>query len=658
MSNFSIGISGLTAAQRALEVIGNNIANAATEGYHRQRIELSPEASVRQGSLLFGRGVNVESVTRIIDNLLDKEILRQRSSLEQVGRELVTLRTVETALGELSTEDGGLNAAIDRFFNSLQDLSAHPADVVWENQAVSDAEAMAGQFRTLGEFLATLETQIRLETENAVESVNALTSQIAELNDKIQQVEVGGGHANNLRDQRDKFISDLADLISVETQARAYGVVDVVVAGVPVVMGAATMELEAGLNESAELGISIAGAANYQTDVTGGKIGGLLSLRNTLVSDLHSDLNSLASAIVEQINKHHVQGVGSAGAFTELTGWRMTSENLADLGSDVSDGVIYIRVTNTSTGAITRNAITIDKSADSLTSIAADISAVTGLSASVANSKLNISADTNYKFDFLPAVLSSPTASTLTGSPPTISVSGIYTGSANDTFTFTVSGTGSVGNSTLGLVITDGSASTVATVNVGAGYAAGDKLDIGNGIKIALTTGSLNDGETFAVDAFADTDTSGVLSTVGMNTFFSGSGADDIAVCSAISSSPARLATSLGADSSATGMVDNANALRMAGVKDQTLSSLSSLSCGDFYRKVVTEVGQKIVVRDMREDNIRQIVENLGSRQSEISGVDINKEAAELLIYEQMFQAMAKYINTVQLSMSSLMELL
>jgi len=331
----------------------------------------------------------------------------------------------------------------------------------------------------------------------------------------------------------------------------------------------------------------------------------------------------------------------------------MTNEpDLADLDWPVTDGNVYVRVIDTSTGEVTRSAITVDASSDTISSLAAKFDAVAGLSASVVSSRLVITADSGYKFDFLPSVLSAPTASTLTGTPPTVSVSGIYTGTTNDTFTFTVSGTGSVGNATLQLVVRDSGDNTIATLDVGSGYAAGDKLDLGNGIKIALSAGTLNDGETFEVEAFADTDTSGVLAALGINTFFSGSGASDIAVHQDISASPGRVATALGA-----GMTDNVNILRMAGLREQTVSDLDSLTCGDFYRRMVTDIGQKISVRQMRKDNLNQIIQNLTTRQSEISGVDINEEAANLLVFEQMFQAMAKYIATVQSSLASVVEL-
>ncbi len=656
MSDYSIGLSGLSAAQKALDVIGNNIANAATEGYHRQRIDLTPAYSSQEGSILFGGGVDIAGINRMIDSLLEEEIYRQGSLLEQISTELSTLRRVENAFGELSTENGGLNAAIDNFFNSLRELSAHPGEIVWQNNAVSAAETMAGQFRTLGEFLTSLETRLRLEAENIVERINTLTSQIAELNDDIEQIEIGGGKANNLRDQRDQYIKEISELIGIQIQSRDYGVVDVSVGGISIVIGASSLGLEVGLNDSSLLGISAAGAYNYDSTVEGGQLGGLLSLKNEIVSDINDDLDSLAAAIVQQINQYHVQGVGSQGSFTNLTGWRMTSESLADFEPAVSDGSIYIRVTNTSTEVVTRSKIDIDASSDTLSTIATAISAVTGLTASVVSSKLSIQADTNYKFDFLPAVLSSPKGSTLNlngSSPPTVSVSGIYTGTTNQTFTFTVSGTGSVGNGSLQITVKDGSNNTVTTVDVGSGYAAGDELDAGNGLKIALTTGDLVNGDSFQVDAFGNTDTSGVLTAVGINTFFSGSSAVDIAVCSEISATPARIATALGSE-----MTDNTNISRLAELKDEAVSSLSLLSPGEFYRRLVTDIGQTYSVKKMREDNLEVMVQNLANQRSEISGVDINEEAAQLLIFEQMFQAMAKYISTIQSSIDSIMNLL
>ena len=655
MNSFDIGISGLKAAQEALGIVGNNIANAATDGYHRQRINLAPAYASQVGTVLLGGGVDVIGFTRMIDGLLEKEILRQQSLMEQTSQELATLRTVESMFAELSSGTG-LSAAIDDFFNALQDLSAHPGEAIWQNQAVAAAETMTAQFRMLGDFLDKLQAQLRFEAENTVEQINVLAGQIAELNKKIVKIEIGGGQANNLRDQRDQRIAELSELVGLETQQREYGAVDVSISGIPVVANTTTITLEADLTESGKLGISVAGAFNYKTNIQGGRLGGLLSLRNELVSDIRTDLNSLANEIIQQMNQHHVQAVGSEGRFTQLTGWGMPSENLADFNSPVTDGNIYLRVTNTSTGEVTRTAVAVDASADSLTTLAAAISAITGLTASVSSSKLNISADTYYEFDFLPAVLPGPTAAVLTGTtPPTISVSGIYTGTQNDTFTFTVSGAGLVGNGALQLEVKDngGAGDVIATLNIGSGYAAGDELDIGNGIKVSVGAGDFAAGDNFEIDAFADADTSGVLAAVGLNTFFSGNSAMNIAVSSEISDTPGRIATALGAD-----MTDNANALRMAAAKDQAVSNLNSLTIPEFYRRLATGIGQLISVRQMRQDNTEVVVQNLNNQQSELSGVDINDEAARMLLFEQMFRAMAKYLNTVQSSLEAVMEIL
>jgi flagellar hook-associated protein 1 FlgK len=113
------------------------------------------------------------------------------------------------------------------------------------------------------------------------------------------------------------------------------------------------------------------------------------------------------------------------------------------------------------------------------------------------------------------------------------------------------------------------------------------------------------------------------------------------------------VAASLGAE-----MTDNANAQRMAELQDQALSSLGNMSPAEFYDQLVTDMGQQISLKGLQVDNIEVVVLNLSNQQSDVSGVDINEEAAKLLIYEQMFQAMAKYLSTVQSSLYAVMEIL
>ncbi|MHC5074816.1 MAG: flagellar hook-associated protein FlgK [Planctomycetota bacterium] len=653
MDSFSIGLSGLEVAKNALDIIGNNVANAATPGYHRQRVDISPEYLVNMGGYIQGGGVNFEGISQEIDVFLEMELLRQRSVLGQVSKELSALQTIETAFGELSGSSG-LNATINEFFFSLRELSAHPVEVIYQHQVLASAETLAAQFRVLGNTLADLQSKMALEAENTIQEANALFAQIAELNGKIQEVEITGGQAHNLLDQRDQLVSDLSELVGVTTNKVDNGVVNLVVAGIPVVTGTDYITLEVALVSEDTLGISIEGAENYSSDVQGGKLGALFSLHNEKITQISDDLDSLVSEIIQQVNQIHVQGVGSYGSFIDLNGWSVSDEDLADFDPPISDGAFYIRVIDTTTGQITRNRIDVDVSTDTLTTIAAAISTVTGLSASVASSQLRIQADSGYEFDFIPALLEGPTNSNLTaGSPPAVTVSGIYTGSVNQTYTFTVSGTGSVGNGTMQIEARNGAGELVSTLNVGAGYVAGDKLTIENGIEISLSTGDLNDLDTFEIDTFANTDTSGFLAAAALNTFFSGNNASNITVSEDISNSPDRIATSLGPD-----MTDNGNVDRLVDLQETSAGALNSLTFNDFYRKLVTDIGQEITLAQMRDDNGRILMKEYLNQRDQISGVDINDEAARMLIFEQMFEAMAKYLEQVQKAIYTIMEII
>ncbi|MCX5645685.1 MAG: flagellar hook-associated protein FlgK [Phycisphaerae bacterium] len=653
MSNFSIGLSGLNAAQTALDVIGNNVANAATEGYHRQKIELSPSTYGQSGS-----GVNVAGVTRMVDALLESEILRQQSSSGQVSQELSLLSTVETTLGEF-TGSGGLNATIDTFFDSLASVAANPLEPVPRNDTISSAQALTSEFRRLGSSLKDMGDQIVLETQNVMDSINLLTTQIAELNGKIQSVEIsqGQGGANNMCDQRDQLIGELSGLVGVETQQREHGIVDVSIAGIPVVTGSVVLSLAVGLDAGGTLAVSVGGADGSHLDVAGGQLGGLLALKNDLLGGVQTELDTLVKAIVDGVNRIHVQGLGQEGSFQELAGSSVAGTDLADLGGQVTDGTFYIRVTNTATGEVQRHAVEVKVSGatpDTLTSVAARIDSIGGLSASVSSARLCLVADQGYTFDFLPAALPEPTATSFTAaSAPTVAVSGIYDGDKNHVFTFTAVGSGSVGNGSLRLDVRDDAGDLVGTVNVGDGYAAGDVIKLSNGLKIAVGMGGLNAGDSFQVAAFATTDTSGFLAAAGMNTFFSGASASEMRVCSDVLDSPDRIAAAFGPD-----LTDNTGAQQLVALRDEPMASLAGMTPGEYYQRTVANLGQEVALRQSRQKNAEAMLQNLQKQRSDLSSVNINDEAALLLVYQQMFQAAAKYLSTLQATMTTLMDMI
>lgn len=339
-------------------------------------------------------------------------------------------------------------------------------------------------------------------------------------------------------------------------------------------------------------------------------------------------------------------------------GREMIDQDLADFNPPVTDGKIYIRIIDEATGEITRSSIDVDASADTLSDIASRFDDLTGVNASVISGKLHIAAESGYKFDFIPAVLSEPTTSSLTGTAsPT--VSGIYTGAINQTFTATVVGSGQIGlTDGLSLEIRDGSGNLVTRLNVGAGYAAADsqnaqKLEIADGIYVSFNSGTLNDGETFTVEALGNSDTSGLLSATGINTFFLGTDASNITINPNILSDPSRIATSIGPE-----MNDSKNIIRMAELATQDWDGLENKSPSEYFKGIISLLGQQISLKDMEHSNLTSLLQNLANQQDSVSGVNINDEAAQMLVFERMFQATGKYIQTVKSTMDTVMQLI
>lgn len=677
MGGYDIGLSGIQAAQNALDIIGNNIANAATEGYHRQEVDLRPTDEVYINGILIGQGVEFEGINRLIDKLLEDEIIRQESSLSQISRELEALMTMESAFAELTTS--ALSTAMDEFFNAMQELSTNPKDVNLQRLVISGAESLSNQLRSLGTIVSTLEDQTYTEAQDKIERVNLLAAQIADLNSRIRSYEVTGENTANLLDQRDQLIADLGQLVGIKTYAREYNVVDVTVGDTALVIETVSSELEVGLvlnGDNYDIGIRTVGADMYSTSLSGGSLGGLFSLRNEIIRDVSNKLDTLAQKIVNETNKCHIQGVGSAGSFTSLTGWTMLTSAVSDFVPPVTSGTIYVRLTAPD-GTVMRHEIAVDASegGDTLTSIMNKFAAIEGLddNTCINAGQLQIVADSGYSFDFLPGVLSSPSSyvpDPLAGAgagadeaAPTISISGLYTGSLNQTYTCTVnttpaSGTLAVGSGAMVVEVQNSSAVTVATINIGEGYVPGTIVEIEDGAKISfgsngISPGYFNDGDVFTLSALSDSDTSDFLAAVGINCFFSGVDATSIGVCSAISDSGARIAVSCSVE-----MTDSRNASLMAGIGDVARSELNGLTLKEYYRELATDVGNQISVMQMRHDNTAGVLRNLSNQRDATSGVDINEEATKMLVFERMFQAMAKYINVISDTLDSLITII
>ncbi len=661
MAGLEIGISGLSAAQNALDIIGNNIANAATEGYHRQNPDLRPKADVFTNGVLVGQGVDMAMIKRNVNYLLETEIMEQESTLEQLTRELDSLKTMESAFGEMTTS--ALSTTIDNFYSSLHNLSEKPSDVVYQSEVVSTAKTLSAQLQNLGKIVSDLEDNTYNESRNLISDINTYATQIADLNKLIHRAMVKGENPNNMLDERDKIIAEMNELVGVTTYQRDNGVFDVSVGNIPLVTGSFASEVEVGLvvnGSNYDLGLAPKDSGIYDTEITGGQLGGLFSMKNDILRDVADKLDNLAQNIIYSMNDLHVQGVGSHGSFESLQGWTLTTTNLDEMEPPITNGgELFIRVIDASGNAY-RDSITVSTS-DTISDVITDIEATfPELNAAIVADKLQISVDTSafpgYKFDFLPGVLSAPNSSTLTGGgggelPPVVEVLGNYTGTSDETYTFTVTGSadGYIGTGDLRLLVQDSGGGTVANVNIGSGYEIGSHIEIDKGIKIALKANGSEPGyvrvapaQDFTVEAISDSDTAGILSSTGLNAFFIGTSATSIEVVDAIENDFSLIAVSRNV-----GGVDNNNVRAMAQLGDTADADMNNLTPKEYYRTLTTDIGQQISLTELKQENSLGIWRSLKQQRDDVSGVDMNDEASKMLVYERMFQGMAKYMNTV-----------
>jgi flagellar hook-associated protein FlgK len=650
MSNLSIGLSGLIVAQRAIEIAGTNIANASTEGYHRQTPVISPVSmDITYGPVI--GGAEITAVRRAMDGLLEREILRNQPLQGQLTQELMTLQAVESSLGQLGSQ--GLTAALTQFFGDMRELAAQPQSSAQLQQTVWSAEALAEQFHNLGSFLTESANSLKTEAQDVVSQVNQLTGRIADLNEQILAAVNRGGSANLLADQRDQLVRELSEIIPIQTNSLAQtGSRDIMAWGAPLVTGAHATELTLGMNSAGKLGVSMKDSSLVETNVSGGRLGALIGLRNNVITQLSDQLDTLANQVITSVNRLHVQGVGSSGAFEELTSGPVGSGVLSDSLPQVEAGSFWVRVTKTATGEVSRYEIYLDPAEDTLADVAARLYDVDHLTALVADSRLKIKADDGYTFDFRPGVEAQPTSSNLTGTAaPTIS--GNYSGSENTTYTFTIQGTGQVG-------ITDGLAlkvysggELVNTLSIGSGYAAGQRLAVADGVYVALSLGTLTDGQQFTVEALAQSDSTGFLAAAGINTLFAGSSALTMSVSEEVLADATLLAVS-----ASPGGSDNLNALAMANLEDRKQAALGQLTPAEHLQFFISSIGQRVALAKSRQESSSQIIQQLENQRNGVSGVDINEEAAKLMMLERLFQACSKVINSQDQTLEYLMDMM
>ncbi len=314
LTALNAGKTSLITNQKSIEIVGNNIANVNTEGYSRQRAELSSIPAVNFGDFFVGQGVTVTDVERDYDVFINRQL--QEKSIDY-GEELGKSNSLAELERVFNVSEENLASEIDRFFDAWQQLSTNPGGLVERDMVIQRGQLLGDAFKNTYDEVDNIRNNINNSILSEVDSINEKLKQIAETNDRIYQVEVSGQTANAARDQRDLLVQDLSQTLGIQTYTDGRGMLAVQLpGGLPLVQGTTAMQIEPVMSGSdVNLQLNIAGTTqDIHLDQMGGELKGLFSMRDQFMTGITSDLDQLATELANSVNTVHQGGTGLDGS--------------------------------------------------------------------------------------------------------------------------------------------------------------------------------------------------------------------------------------------------------------------------------------------------------------------------------------------------------
>ena len=555
IGTLQVGKTALAVQQAAIQVTGNNIANAGNPDYTRQVADVDPakDRQLRPG-VFIGNGVDLTSIKRQIDEALNARLRASVSDNQAADVSQQWLGRVESLFNELGDED--LSTQLSTFFNAWSNLANKPQDVALRQVVLQSGESAASWVRDLRKGLGDLQTDVDDRLRALAGDANQLAQQLADLNQQIINAEGGrgdsAGGASGLRDQRDSVLKELSKLIDVKT-VEDRGIMNVYVGSEPLVIG--TTNLGVGVKESTDdagrpLLKVVFKSNNGQMNVASGQVGALVDVRGQ-IGKVIEDTDDLAKNLIFELNKVHASGQGLDG-LSDVTGAYSAKDatlalNDPDAGLDFApkNGSFVVHVKQKTSGLATSTLVQVDLdglNADdtSLDDLAGSLGAINGVSASVSAGKLRLTADSS-------------------------------------------------------------------------------------DIEISFSQ-----------------DTSGALAALGVNNFFTGTDARDIAVSATLRERPSLLAA---AKNGNTG--DNQTALAIAALESAKLQSLSGASLKETYQGMVNRVAVQADSARNNAQAAQTVEETLTAQRESLSGVSLDEEAINLIRQQRAFQAASRIIAAV-----------
>ena len=355
-SMMDIGKRSMMNSQTALQTSGHNIANKSTEGFSRQRVEIQTNVPVGQGKLRYGMGSKTAAVTRINNPYLERQIGNERSLSGFHDGKTEAMARVENVYNE--QQNKGLNQFVADFFSSVQELANSPESLATRTQVRETADFLTKDFKRVNTQLKEITRDLDQQITSQLDEVNGMTKEIASLNEKIQAVELSGGHANDERDRRELLLKQVGDRINIRWAEGADTTVTVTAGNTALLVAgydAKTLEAKGTPenNTKGEGAVDIfyfnkdkGEPVNVTSQIVGGRIGGTLEVRDKVVTELLGDVDKMAYSFAANMNEVHRGGFNAYNEtqmdFFELpTGVHNASANLK-VSAEILDDVARI----------------------------------------------------------------------------------------------------------------------------------------------------------------------------------------------------------------------------------------------------------------------------------------------------------------------------
>lgn len=310
-----IGKSGLNVAKKGMETTGHNVANANTEGYSRQRVDITTAIPIYKDGLIQGAGARIAGIKRITDGFIEKKL--NEVTTEDNYNEVLSdkLGQLEKIFSEIDGE--GFNKVLTRFFNSFSELAGNPEDEAIRSYVRENAAMVSRDFVRMNESLSTVGNELDTQITLQLDDLNELAKQVAKLNKKIQMMEATGADANDLRDQRDLAIRNISKIIKVSTYEDNLHNFNVHINGAgTLVAGGMYVPLKAGPFKDAQGNITKGLEVFFEkrpsfpitTKIKDGSLGAAIYAKNNVIGTVKDKLDNIAYHLVKVVNSIHQKG--------------------------------------------------------------------------------------------------------------------------------------------------------------------------------------------------------------------------------------------------------------------------------------------------------------------------------------------------------------